>query len=717
MIQKRNKKKSDVVVTCALMLSLGTSVACFFGGTEENNVDNNVDNNSTANNQTTPTNNQTTVNNQTTPTNNQTTPANNQTTPANNQTTPTNNTTPGGALALLGAGADVTGGMYKVPDGNPSDGAVALYSSTVDSIEIQNSSAQAVTIKSITLSPLSDDLDPEEMQICGDAGVEKCTPYEAPASIGAGETISVAIRFYPEQSDAREATLKVEYNDGADKSIETVVQGLGRIGDDSNPAFFLEGATPTSYKLWGGFQGGADESPGSMVSDSAGNLYFIHRIYPVQNGVHTIVQLKADGSVGWVKEFSDTRSFNANDDNFFFADGLDIRDDKLYLTMYGDNGALTRSVGILMQIDASNGDADWTSYWHPDVDRLQFTDPANFVAVEADESMVYVTGLSRDYETSAQGILLSAFDRSNGAHHWSKIIEPQGNTGRNHRGYSVRSAGNGVLFVAGIDYSFGGGPFIAKLSGVDNSGENLQLEWAKTVTGEDVGTGFNSMDIDENGDVYLSMGVSGASRHTTFVKASGADGKMIGKSVNGGKTGSWNTAFVVRYLDGSVYLGGRVQISGWDTQQGDGYVGRFSASDLSEEWSGVYYTGTGANEICFHVMNGIAVSGGELKVLGQVYTGSMNFERYYGHWYNEPVGTVDYTVISDDVTSTTVIHDMTNPGNVDSNTSNWAFAGTYTTVSDFTSAGYEYQDAKDKNGETNGGAADGDIAIFSFSQP
>ncbi len=64
-------------------------------------------------------------------------------------------------------------------------------------------------------------------------------------------------------------------------------------------------------------------------------------------------------------------------------------------------------------------------------------------------------------------------DASDGEILWSKMVVPQGKGGSAHRGHAIRADGKGNIYIAGIDYSSGGaqGPFLAKLTGSDDTGE------------------------------------------------------------------------------------------------------------------------------------------------------------------------------------------------------------------------------------------------------
>ena len=623
-----------------------------------------------------------------------------------------------GALTMTHAGTDVpAGSSYSLPDFNPSQGAVAIYSEQKDRMALNNTGDSTLTLTSIVLADLGDVL-PDEFQLCDtSSGVNQCIPYVLPGSLDAGAGTEFFIHFYPLRSDLREASLTVAYNDGTAKTYGATIRGYGRIGSDANPAFFFSSGTELSHKLWGGYTGSADEAPGALEADADGNLYFVHRM-ALSSDTATITRINADGTVGWSKQYSEfsTRE-TADDGGYMPPDSMDLEGGYLYVTGRGNNGALTTHVGVIMKLDIATGDAAWIKYWSPNTTRLQYTDARNLMAIDAESSMVFVTGHIADYDSGNQGLGVLAFDAATGNNLWSKLIVPQGVTGTAHRGHSIRSAGNGVLFVAGLDYSAGSldGPYLAKLSGVDASGTNVVVDWAEAIGGEVTGSNFNSMDLDSNGDVFLSLGITGPSRHITFVKAKSSDGSMVGTTL-GGATNSWSTSFVVRAVGTDIYGGARAGISGWDSQKGDALLAKFSAVDMSTTWSALYYTGTGPNEVCAHSVHGIAANGNNLYVMGQVYTGNSNYYRYYGLWYDDPMAPAAYEPTVNNTTSTTVLMDLAASGEVNSTTNGFMHAGALTTY-DWQAAGVEWQDATAKNETTNGAATDGDLFISTITQP
>ncbi|MCK5801044.1 MAG: hypothetical protein KAI47_27840, partial [Deltaproteobacteria bacterium] len=372
---------------------------------------------------------------------------------------------------------------------------------------------------------------------------------------------------------------------------------------------------------------------------------------------------------------------------------------------------------LVMKIDPATGNVLWTKYWMGDKTRLQYTDDALGFGIDVSNGLVFITGKGKS-AISTQGMPVIALG-TDGSFKWSKIIVPRGNATYAHEAHAIRADGKGNLYVAGIDKGFGGGAFLAKLKGVDASGTKVALDWAMNVTGSPVGTNFNSMSLDAQGDVFLALDRRGASMFFTVLKVS-ADGKTItGKTVPTSKSntgGSWDNIFVVRVAGSSVYAGGSIQTSGWDTGKGDGVIAKFATSDLKPAYAALYYTGSGPNEVCAHSTHGIAVNGKDVYLMGQVYSGNLNHYRYWGYWYDYPLAPADYTAKTSDVASTTLVSPMPNAALVSATTdpTNFKNDGAYDDIS--TTLGIEFQDAKDKNESTHGSQTDGDIFLMKITE-
>jgi len=144
------------------------------------------------------------------------------------------------------------------------------------------------------------------------------------------------------------------------------------------------------------------------------------------------------------------------------------------------------------------------------------------------------------------------------------------------------------------------------------------------------------MDMDEDGKVYVALDVRGASTSFTFLKFD-TDGSILWGNQNA-EGGQKNTIMIVRYLNGSVYAGGRVAIGnidgvvGYDTQFGDGYLIKANKDTGDMDWSLFYYSGKGTDEIAGYFLKGLGLVNNKLYVVGHMWAKSGN--RYNGYWYD-----------------------------------------------------------------------------------
>ena len=189
--------------------------------------------------------------------------------------------------------------------------------------------------------------------------------------------------------------------------------------------------------------------------------------------------------------------------------------------------------------------------------------------------------------------------------------------------------------------------------------------WAKQV---DMGVGSNidSVDVDASGNIYTAFDRRGA---TTFFSAGKwtPDGALAwGKTWDNDNTGDNNNTYVVRVDGADVYVGGRIAFQPFDTQYGDGFIMKLAAADGAYDWGTFFYNGKGAEEMTEHRVKGIVPDSGKLLLGVQSYTNGLDFEHYWGYWYDatdafaaDPPGTgavrlVDYAPSVTDVPGVTM---------------------------------------------------------------
>jgi hypothetical protein len=565
-------------------------------------------------------------------------------------------------------------------------------------ITVKNDSGSTITINSISITG-----DPDFTVNDADSVLnlwEKRPLNANNISVASGDTFDFQLNYCPLAGGTKSATITINYSSGI---FSFTVKGRGRpeeFTDFSNGELLM-------HKLWGGYNNNQDERPAGMVMDSSGNMYFAGSGKYLSSDTYYydifVGKVNTNGSLGWQKVYHSNYKDSIpdpgqNDESGGSANAIAIDDSGyIYVTGSVGNGSNSALLAIIMKINPSDGNIVWKKYWFPDVNRLQYTDSAEAYAIDVSDGVVYITGGGKDHTTSTQGIFVTALDAGSGNHKWSRIINPDGNSYKD-RGYAVKADGRGNLYVAGWQGANWGSPFVCKLGNISS---NPTVIWAKNI-GMGTGSNFNSMDVDSGGNVYLSADRRGAQTFFTITRIS-ADGNSIISKTFPGTSGGLNNTYVVRVFGDSVFAGGRIGISGLDTSKGDGILVKLDSSDLSLDWAAVYYTGTGPQTTCEHHIKGIGMYNNELYLYGQVYTGNNNYFRYYGYWYDLPGDLENYSPQINDVSSTTTITNMVNASLVDGSKNGGSFDSIGSGMN------LEFQDAEDKNWETNGSQVDGDV--------
>ena len=616
-------------------------------------------------------------------------------------------------LSLHHAGRQLqSGDSYNIPDNNnPSSSKVALFSEQLDIFTLKNTGGGEMTLNGIDIVP-GKGIMTEEFSL-----TETDTKHSPLSLTGEvlqpGKTRDFYVRFYPVADEKRDATLTVRFAAGGQSEALTLaITGYGRAGAGKNPGRLLSRGTLTSHKLWGGYKGSQDELVSGSVVDAQGNVYFAgnDKTISEDNSYFDVfvVKIQPDGSLGWQTLWHskwDERMLDPgqNNESGGSADAIAMDDEGfVYLVARVGNGANTNHLALIMKIDPKNGNAVWQKFWRPDLKRLQYTDATDPYAIHVSGSTVYITGQGKyDYKS---GIFVVALD-TDGNLKWQKLVDTRGD-GSADRGHTVRTDGKGGLYLAGLDK--GGALNTGSLIKLAVTDTDARFEWAKQIK-IGYGSNFNSMDVDSEGNVFLSADRRGAARFFSVVKVSGDGQSITGKTFPG--TGSRNATYVTRVVGSSVFAGGKIAISGFDTSPGDALILELSTADLSLKWGGMYYTGTGPNEICEHHVKGIALRGRTLHLTGLVYTGSMNHYRYWGYWYDAPGALEDYTPEVVDVTEKTTIVDTATGGLMEVDDDRYVGGGRYEPL---TIPTVEYQNADDKTEATHGAQVDGDVFVMTL---
>ncbi len=506
---------------------------------------------------------------------------------------------------------------------NAANNKIALFSEQREPFTVNNMTGKTVTVKGVTLTPAADS--PAE-----EWGLQKydikAKPIDAAgATIETGKSYDFYVRFYPLLGAERTATLKIETDAG---NFEVALSGRGA-PDSSWPA----GATVDPDMAFG--TPDKDELIGTMVADSAGNQYVSANVdFAIDEGV-LISKIGADGKLAWSKfwngQYKDrARDPGQNGESGGSAGSLSLDSaGNLYavasISMSSANSAFNGGITKI----GPDGTPAWSKlFGYGNIDKASKS--AEFYAVDASGPMVYAVGTCGDPTNAIGGeglALFVALDPKDGTVKAKKGFDFTPTY--NDRIYAVRGDGKGSAWIGGVG---GSGAYIAKVKNADTAPE---IEWVKTV-GLGKGGNVNTLDLDDAGNLYAGLDIRGSFTALAFGKF-GPDGSALWtKQVLGG-SGDKNNVHVARFIGGKLWVGGRIFIDGFDGQMGDGWFGRVSPEGALE-WSAFHFSGKGPDEMAEHRVKGIAVSGGKVRAVSQVYTGTMNGVRYAGYWYNGSAG-------------------------------------------------------------------------------
>lgn len=502
---------------------------------------------------------------------------------------------------------------------NAPNNKIALFSEQREPFSVNNMTGKTVTVKAITLVPAADSAAEEWSLQKYDI---KAQPIDAAgATIEHGTSYDFYVRFYPVLGAERKASLKIETDAG---TFDVALSGRGA-PDSSWPA----GATVDPDLALG--TPDKEELVGTLVADAAGNRYVSANVdFSTNEGV-LISKVGADGKLAWSKFWNGQHKDRARDPGQNGESGgsagslsMDAEGNLYAIASASMSSANSAFNAGLIKISA-DGTQVWSKlFGYGNVDKASKS--AEFYAVDASGPVVYAAGTCGDPTNAIGGeglALFVALDPKDGSVKAKKGFDFTPTY--NDRIYAVRGDGKGSAWIGGVG---GSGAYIAKIINADSAPE---IAWIKTV-GLGTGGNVNSLDIDEAGNLYAGLDMRGAFTALAFGKF-GPDGAALWTKQVVPGPGDKNNVHVVRYIGGKLWVGGRISIDGFDGQMGDGWLGRVS-TDGALEWSSYHFSGKGPDELAEHRVKGIAIAGGKVLALSQVYTGSMNGVRYAGYWYN-----------------------------------------------------------------------------------
>lgn len=558
-----------------------------------------------------------------------------------------------GLLTLSHAGDTVPhGASYNIPDNNdPASSNMALFSQQKDLMTVTNESAGEITLTSITLEPKAG-TEAEEYSLLDGESLKEDPLVVADLALPAGERLDFYIKIYPVFSGERAATLTINYTSAGEAHAYVVnITGSGRPSDNAVP---FSGGTLETHKLLGHIS--TDEQVTGMATDEAGNSYLLAqtKVVPGYDSFYydlVIGKVTPDGELAWATIYSRPNAWEwapdpgQNDETGGSPNAIVFDEDGFVYVAGSMSHANTNNnnAAHVMKLDPADGAIVWDVIWRPEwtdgslLDRMA----CNGYAVDVAADYVFVVGSTGDGNAngvlgSNSSILLLGLNKGDGSLLFQEAVDVA--AGYNDRAYGVGAEADGAnVYVGGLTNGRG---LLMKFSATNTA--TPAVAWVKKV---EMGTGSNVYGMDvEGSDVYLALDRRGAQTFFSFARVNGADGSIAWAKTYVGNNGDSNNCNVVKVAGDYVYAGGRVGLSQFDAQMGDGLVVRASKADGAFDWAGFYYTGKGPNEIAEHRVKGIGVVGNDLMLAGQIYTGSTGDAsyRYDGYWYDNVSELVDY---------------------------------------------------------------------------
>ncbi len=540
-----------------------------------------------------------------------------------------------GGLQLMAGGEVVAdGGAWHIPL-NSASAEVALFSEQREQFSIHNSGDRPLKVEAIALERGEGVLD-EEYGLQTDVPKPKPLDFQ-PTVLAAGKSFDFHVRYTPVQSRRAAAELVITYDGGKKHTVELTGSGRGT-------AVLAAGLDTQVHKLFGG--AASDEMITGMVADEQGNVFFAGQVTGVADRFAYDLffgKISAAGELAWAKlwhgPYRDyTRDPGQNDASGGSANAIDIdtAGDVYLCGSVSPNRYNNSFAALVLKIDGDDGAIVWEKLWRPAwPERLLAKHGADAYGLDAHDGHVYVTGTTGAGRENANALVLFlSLAAADGTIEFQRAVDPTPQT--TDRGYSVRAGEQGQVYVGGLKAK------TSLLLRFDGAGESApELAWARVLeTGW--GSSINDLAVDAAGAVFAALDRRGASCFFSFAKLTPAGELAWARTYKGAAGNENHNISFVELVGDALWTGGRIGLDGYDAQMGDGLLLAVDAAAGELRDSFFYYSGKGPDEIAAHRIKGLARRGQTLYVLGQVYTGSKNGQRYWGYWYDGVSQLADY---------------------------------------------------------------------------
>lgn len=379
---------------------------------------------------------------------------------------------------------------------------------------------------------------------------------------------------------------------------------------------------------------GADDMLATISAGKDGTIFFAGHHTQVLDGFSNdlfVGAMAPDGSLKWMKTFNGSYHQQFKDPGQNAQAGGTQHsmvvgpDGFVYLTAQASPFSTNNFFySLVAKLDPNTGEAVWSKLWNPSPDLETAKTNAQSYGLDVDGSKVYITGSTGSNTDQAEAhVMLVAFNTSDGAVAYQKSFDV--NDGTNDRGYALKLDGKGGAYIGG---SGNGRSF---LSHINNVASEPAVSWHKQAS-TGIGSNINAIDVDSEGNAYLSLDRRGAS---TFFSAAKVDmnGELVWAKTYTGNGSDRNNTHSVRVFGDHVYVGGRTAQPNFDAG-GDGLVLRLKKSDGAMDWATFLFSGTAPDVAAEHRVKNVVLIGNDLYVAGQVYTGNFQGSKYDGRWVN-----------------------------------------------------------------------------------
>lgn len=543
------------------------------------------------------------------------------TTPDATDTTPD---VPSGTLSTnvtFSGGRDLVDGVWFPMTTN----GVKPYSFATNSLSYRNATDAPIQITNVEILPIGETQSMEWTH--RQTGTENSPLYEfEPFTLEAGQSITVHAKFFPVRTGLIQAHLRVSFDDGLYSQV--ILQGRGRDAAFITPSFDI-----LSETTWGHANTSSDLLAGTMVADDDGNVYVSANVTNwVDTFNHDIVvaRFNPDGSVAWARQWNEEYTqeqpdSGQNGQTGGVARSMAMGADGFLYVVGRRSTAQTNNTwdALVLKINPADGALVWAQA----VGENSGAGSTEGYAIDATlEDRLIITGITGSDDRNSD-VLLLALSKNDGSILYNHNIGFDGPD----RGYTLAVAPDGTGYLGGWMSAPAG--LLIRVEDLDT--DSPTVDWTRII-GLPRGSLVQDIDVDADGNAYVSFDIRGTDTYLQMSRVD-SDGTAAWNAIHNQRSrGDIHTTSVIRYVDGTVWAGGRFGHDGFDYTNGDGFLLRMDAASGDYGGMDLYYTGTTAERVAGHRVKGFAFANDTLHVMAESYTGARNLEHYWGFWYGSP---------------------------------------------------------------------------------